>query len=77
MSWLCPVVISSKGFGSAVRSLNTASLMWKNSITVLAASNCSEVKVSDGCGFTGIDETGDDGDVTTGDGDVATGEEDC
>ncbi|WP_281275562.1 hypothetical protein [[Pseudopropionibacterium] massiliense] len=44
----------------------------------MAASNCSEVKVSDGCGFTGIDETGDDGDVTTGDdGDVATGEEDC
>ncbi|WP_281275588.1 hypothetical protein [[Pseudopropionibacterium] massiliense] len=42
----------------------------------MAASNCSEVKVSDGCGFTGIDETGGN-DVTTGDDDVATGEEDC
>jgi len=71
------MVMSFKGWGSLSRLLETSSEIRKYSITVLAASNCSGVKVPDGCGFTGIDETGDDGDVTTGDDDVATGEEDC
>jgi len=38
---------------SASGSLSTPSKIWKNSITVFAASSCSGVKVSDGCGFEG------------------------
>jgi len=48
-----------RGWGSASRLLDTSSEMRMYSITVFAASSCSGVKVSDGCGFEG-EGTGDE-----------------
>ena len=53
------MVMFTRDWVSASGSLSTPSKIWKNSITVFAASSCSGVKVSDGCGFEG-EGTGDE-----------------